>query len=63
MRINIMFGLNHVTPEMRQAEAGRLLSVVTEKLAQADFTIKEGTVIPLLDSTGKRVGVLDVFKD
>jgi hypothetical protein len=63
MRMNIMFGLNHVEPQEREAEAGRLLSVLTEKLALSETTLKEGDAFILRDINGNRVGVADVFKD
>ena len=63
MRVNIMFGLNHVEADMREAEAGRLLSVATEKLSQADYTMQVGDAFVLRDINGNRVGVMDVFKD
>ena len=63
MRMNIMFGLNHVEPQDREAEAGRLLSVLTEKLALTDTQLKEGDAFILRDINGNRVGVADVFKD
>ncbi len=63
MRMNIMFGLNHVEPQDREAEVGRLLSVLTEKLALSETTLKEGDAFILRDINGNRVGVADVFKD
>jgi hypothetical protein len=63
MRMNIMFGLNHVEAQDREAEAGRLLSVLTEKLALSETTLKEGDAFILRDINGNRVGVADVFKD
>jgi len=63
MRMNIMFGLNHVAHDQAHIEAARLIKSVADKLAEPEEALKEGDTFILRDINGNRVGVADVFKD
>jgi hypothetical protein len=63
MRMNIMFGLNHVAHDQAHIEAARLIKSVADQLAEPEHALKEGDTFILRDINGNRVGVADVFKD
>lgn len=62
VRCNVMFGLRHVEPEDRAAEAARLLADLSAQIAALD-DLKVKTSIILRDVNGNRVGVFDVFPE
>lgn len=63
MRVNVMFGLSHVSENERDYETIRLLQSLTEKLTQHSEPLKVGDTFILCDVNGNRVGVADVFKE
>lgn len=63
MRMNIMFGLDHVEEQDRNHEAMRLLAELQKKIYTESQLLKVGDCIILRDINGNRVGVADVFKD
>lgn len=61
MRVNVMFGLDHVKATERRDEVMRLIEQLGKRL-QEKPTVVVGDSIVLFDSTGKRVGVADVYE-
>jgi hypothetical protein len=63
MRMNIMFGLDHVDADQRNEEVQRLLVALCGSVYKAETPLVVGDTIILRDANGNRVGVADVFKD
>jgi hypothetical protein len=64
MRVNVMFGLDHVEEGQRNDEAFRLLDELSKKIYAKYFEqIKVGDVFILRDINGNRVGVADILED
>lgn len=62
MRMNIMFGLNHVETDEQNSEAERILTDLNVKIS-CGKPLEVGDTIILRDINGNRIGVADVFKD
>lgn len=63
MRMNIMFGLDHVEDFDRNDETLRLLADLSKQIYTESRELKAGDVFILRDINGNRVGVADVFKE
>lgn len=63
MRMNIMFGLDHVDEAMRNDEAMRILADLSKQIYTESKLLKPGDMLILRDVSGVRIGVADVFKD
>lgn len=63
MRMNIMFGLDHVEPTEQNEETRRLLAELSNKIYTESRALTVGDTFILRDINGNRVGVADVFKD
>ena len=63
MRMNIMFGLDHVEQSDKNQEAMRLLAELSKKIYTESVELKAGDMFILRDLNGNRVGVADVFKE
>lgn len=63
MRMNIMFGLDHVEQSQQNEETRRLLAELSKKIYTESQQLKAGDVFILRDINGNRVGVADVFKE
>lgn len=63
MRVNIMFGLNHVAHDEAHIETARLIRSVADKLAETEHALMPGDVFILRDINGNRVGVMDILED
>lgn len=63
MRMNIMFGLNHVDADIRNEEVQRILVALCGSVYKSDSPLVEGDCFIIRDENGNRVGVADVFKD
>lgn len=63
MRMNIMFGIDHVAHDEACTESARILRELATKLEEAEFALKAGDSYVLRDINGNRVGVADAFKD
>ena len=63
MRMNIMFGLDHVEQSQQNEEARRLLAELSKKIYTESQQLTAGDVFILRDINGNRVGVADVFKE
>ena len=63
MRMNIMFGLDHVEVDQQNEEARRLLAELSKKIYTESKQLTAGDVFILRDINGNRIGVADVFKD
>lgn len=62
MRMNIMFGLDHVEATEQNSEACRLLAELSNKIyTESPSTFKAGDAFILRDINGNRIGVADVF--
>lgn len=61
MRMNIMFGLDHVDETDRPEEARRLLAELSKKIYTEHHELKAGDALILRDINGNRIGVADVF--
>lgn len=60
MRLTVILGLDHADPELRKAEAHRLLTELADRIYNGDeITVGDSHI--LTDSNGKRIGVADVF--
>lgn len=63
MRMNIMFGLDHIEAIEQNDETQRLLAELSKKIYTESRQLKAGDVFILRDINGNRVGVADVFAD
>ena len=63
MRVNVMFGLNHVEEDQQNDEAQRLLAELGKKIYTESRQLKAGDVFILRDINGNRVGVADILED
>lgn len=63
MRLNIMFGLDHVEDFDRNDEALRLLAELSKQIYTESRELKAGDRFVMRDINGNRVGVADVFKE
>lgn len=63
MRMNIMFGLNHVDADKRNEEVQRILVSVCGSVYHSEYPVVEGDTFIIRDENGNRIGVADVFKD
>jgi hypothetical protein len=63
MRMNIMFGLDHVDTLQQNDEARRLLAELSKQIYTESKQLTIGDSFILRDLNGNRVGVADVFKD
>lgn len=61
MRMNVMFGLDHVEPAQRNHETMRLLADLSKAIYTESQELKVGDTFILRDINGNRVGVADVF--
>lgn len=60
MRLTVILGLDHAEPELRKAEAHRLLTELADRINSGE-QITVGDTHILNDHNGKRIGVADVF--
>ena len=63
MRMNIMFGLDHIEATEQNDETQRLLAELSKQIYTESRQLKAGDVFILRDINGNRVGVADVFKE
>lgn len=60
MRVNVMFGIDHVEPECRSFEIARILAELSEKFREAP-SVEANDTFMVRDINGNRIGVADVF--